>query len=175
MLVDGWVVGEFGVKRGGEEISLLYQSRLAIVPGEHGNFRSNAFDHRPTDENHFQRLLLQGGWAEENITRELAAIAIAENRHVHEGERGLRRIFDVGCEQNRSRAGAENGVAIGGELADGVVEALFLEELELRGALASGKNDAVAAIKILYGADFDGVRAELLKHGGVGCEITLYS
>ena len=44
-----------------------------------------------------------------------------------------------------------------GKFADGVVETFFLEELELRGAFAAGEDEAVAAVEIGDGADFDGV------------------
>ena len=76
-------------------------------------------------------------------------------------------------EENGAGAGAKDGAAFAGEIADGVVETFFLEELELRGAFAAGEDEAVAALEIGDGADFDGFRAEFVEHGGVGVEVAL--
>ena len=72
-------------------------------------------------------------------------------------------------------ASAEDSVAGVSEFADGVVQAFFAEKLELRGGFAAGKDEAVAGFEIVDGADFDGVGAEGLQGGGVGCEVTLNS
>jgi hypothetical protein len=45
--------------------------------------------------------------------------------------------------------------------------------LELRGAFAAGKDQAITAMEIGDSADFDGFRAEFLEHFGVGLEVTL--
>ena len=72
----------------------------------------------------------------------------------------MRGILDVSGEENGAGAGAENGAAFGGELADGVEEAFFLEELELRGAFAAGEDEGVGFAEIGDGADLEGLRAE---------------
>lgn len=173
MLVDGGVGGEFGVEGGGEDFALFHERGLAFMFGENCDARSDFFDDGAANENHFERIFLERAGAEEYVAGELAAVAIAQNGHVQEFKRILRRIFDVGGKENGSRAGAKNGAALGRESADCVVEALFLEELELRGAFAAGEDEAIAAIEIGDGTDFHGVGAELVKHGGVGLEVTL--
>ena len=77
--------------------------------------------------------------------------------------------------ENCASASAEDGVAGVGEFADGVVEALFAEKLQLRGGFAAGEDEAVAGFEIVDGADLDGVRVEGLQSGGVGGEVTLDS
>lgn len=68
----------------------------------------------------------------------------------------MRRIFDFVGEENGTGTSAEDGSALVGKFADGVVEALLLEELELGGAFAAGEDQAVAADEVGDGADFDG-------------------
>jgi len=79
----------------------------------------------------------------------------------------------VGGEENGSGTGAENGTAFGGELANGVEEAFFLEELKLRGALAAGEDEGVGMAEIGEGADLEGLHAQCLEGGGVCGEVAL--
>jgi len=171
--MDGSVRGEFGVEGGGEDVIFLDEGGLAFVLGEDGDVGSNFFDDRAANENHFERIFLQSGAAEENVAGELAAIPVAKDGHVEELERVLRRILDLVGEEDRSGTGAKDSAAFAGKIANGVVETFFLEELELRGAFAAGENQAIAAVKIGNGADFDGLRTEFLEHGGVSLEVTL--
>ncbi len=171
--MDGGVGGEFGVEGGGEDVILLDEGGRAFVLGEDGDVGSDFFDDGAANENHFEWFFLQGGVAEENVAGELAAVAVAKDGHVEELERILRGIFDVVGEEDGSGTGAKDSAAFAGVIADGVVETFFLEELELRGAFAAGENEAVAAVEIGDGADFDGLCAEFVKHGGVGVEVAL--
>jgi hypothetical protein len=175
VLVDGGIVGEFGMKGSGEKIIFLDKCGLAGMAREHIDAGTNAFDDRATDENHFERIFFQGARAEENIAGELAAIAVAEDGHVEKAERRLRRIVDMSSEEDCAGTGAEDGVTGVGEFADGVVQAFFAEKLQLRGGFAAGKDEAVAGFEIVDGAHLDGVRAEGLQSGGVGGEVTLDS
>jgi hypothetical protein len=175
VLVDGEIVGEFGMKSGGEQIVFLNQRRLAGMARENGNAGTDAFDNGATDENHFEGILFQSARAEENIAGKLAAVAVAEDGHVEKAERGLRRIVDVAGEEDCACTSAEDGVTGAGEFPDGVVQAFFAEELELRGGLATGKDQAVAGFEIVDGADLDSFGAEGLQSGGVGGEVTLNS
>ena len=120
-MVDGGIVGEFGMKGSGEQVIFLDQCRLAGMAREHIDARTNAFDDRATDENHFEGIFFQGARAKENIAGELAAIPVAEDGHVEKTERGLRRIVDMGSEKDCAGTGAEDGVAAVGEFADGIV------------------------------------------------------
>jgi len=75
--------------------------------------------------------------------------------------------------ENGAGAGAENGAAFGGKLADGVEQTFFLEELELRGAFAAGEDESVGLAEISDGADLEGLCAQCLESGSMGGEITL--
>ena len=175
MLVNGGIVGEFGMKGSGEKIIFLDECGLAGMAREHIDAGANALDNGATDENHLEGIFFQGAGAEENVAGKLAAVAVAEDGHVEKAERGLRRIVDMSSEEDCAGAGAKDGVAGVGKFADGVVEALFAEKLQLRGGFAAGKDEAVAGFEIVDGADLDGVRVEGLQSGGVGGEVTLDS
>lgn len=133
----------------------------------------NLFDDRPADENHLKRIFFQCGGAEENVASKLAAVAVAKHGHIEKFEGILLGIFDLVGEKNRAGAGAEDGAVVFGEFENGVVKAFFFEELELGSGFAAGENEAIAALEIGDGADFDGFGAELVEHFGVGLEVTL--
>ncbi len=164
-----------GWKVAARRFPFLNESGLAGMLSENGDAWANTFNDGAADEHHFERICFQGAGAEENIAGELAAVTVAENGHIEKAERGLRGIIDMSGEQDCAGTGAENGVAVVSKFANGVVEAFFLEKLELRGAFATGKDQAVAGFKIVDGADLDGVRAEGLQSGGVSFEVTLDS
>src|SRR5437879_2334867 len=173
MFVDGRVRSEFGMKRGGEEIFILYQDGFAGVFGEDFEGVAGAFDDGTADEDHLHRSGFEFGRAEEDVAGDLAAVRVAENGHVHEAKRGLRGIFDFGGEQDCAGAGAKNNAAGVCEISNGVVEAFFLEKLELRCAFTARKGKAVALFEIGDGADFERLRAEFAEARGVGFEVTL--
>ena len=173
MLVDGGVVSEFGVEGGGEEMVFLDESGGAIEFGEDGNIGGYGFDNGTANENHFERIFFQGGGAEENIAGELAAVGVAKDGHVQQGERGLDGVFDVRGEKDGTGAGAENGSALGGELTDGVEQAFFLEELKLRGALAAREDEGIGFAKIGDGANLEGWHTESVESSGVCGEVAL--
>ncbi len=173
MPVNGGVGSEFRVKRGGKDVTVLDKRGLAMPFGEDGDSLPDLFDDGAANEDHFERVFLQGAGTEEHVAGELAAVAVAQNGHVHELERVLWGIFHVRGEKNGAGTGAEDGVAVRGEVAYGVVETFFLEELELRGAFTAGENEAVAGVEVGDSTDFHRVLAELVEHGGVGLEVTL--
>jgi hypothetical protein len=172
--MHGGVVGQLGMESGGKEATALDEDGLALVFGEDGDSLSKFFDDWTANENHFERFVGECARAEEDVAGKLAAVAVAKNGHVEKLEGILRRIFDVSGEKNRAGTGAENGAVFGGELADGLVEAFFLEELELGGGFAAGQDQAVTRLEVGDGADFDSVGAEFAKAGGVSGEVTLY-
>src|SRR5712672_1047146 len=115
-------------------MGLLHQGRLASKFGEYINARANAFKDWPTNEDHFQWVFFQGGGSADNIAVNLPAVPVAQHGHVQQAQRLLMWIFDFGGEQNRASARAENSFVFGGEFPDGLVQAFFLQELELGGA-----------------------------------------
>ena len=173
MGVDGAVRSKFGVKGSGEEILVLHEDGFAGVFGKDFQGVAGAFDDRAADEDHLHRSGFEFAWTEENVAGNLAAVRVAENGHVHQTKRGLRRIFDFGSEQDCAGAGAENRAAGVGEIADSVVETFFLEKLKLRGAFTARKDEAIALFEVDDGADFERLRAELAKARGVCFKVTL--
>jgi len=173
--VNGGVGGQFGVESGSEDVAALHEDRFALMFRQDGHSPADFFDDRTADEHHFERFCGERAGFEEDVACELAAVAVAKDGHVQELERILGGVFDLSGQKNGTGAGAEDGVACGGKFADGAVEAFLLEELELGGGFASGKDKAVATIEITDGADFDGRGAEFAEAGGVGGEITLDS
>lgn len=171
--VDGGVRAEFGMERGSEEMLFLDEGGFARVFGENVDTGANAFDDGSADENHFHRLVLELGGAKENVAGELAAVGVAEDGHLKKTERSLRGIFDVGGEQDRAGARAEDGTAFAGEPLDGVEEAFFLKELELGGAFAAGENEAIAASELRRRANLEGFGAKLAEHGSMSGEVAL--
>jgi hypothetical protein len=171
--VDGGVAGELGVEGGGKDVALLDERGLALMLGEDSDAGGDFFDDRAANEYHFEWIFLEGAGTEEDVAGQLAAVAIAKNGHVEEFEGILCGIFHVRGKEDGASTSAKDGAAIGGEIANGVIESLFLEELELGCAFAAGKDEAVAVLKVGDGADLDGVRSELVEHSGVRLEITL--
>lgn len=161
------------MKGGGEEIFVLYEDGLAGVFGEDIERVAGAFDDGAADEDHFERSGLEFARAKENVASDLATVGVAENGHVHKAKRGLRGMFDFGGKQDGAGAGAENGAAAAREITDRVVEAFFLEKLELRGAFTARKDEAVALFEVGDGADFECLRAKFVEARGVGFEVTL--
>jgi len=121
MLVDGGVVSEFGMKRGGEQIVFLDKRWQAGMLSEDGDARTDAFDDGAADENHLEWIFFQGARAEEDVAGELAAITIAEYGHIEKAEGGLHRIIYMSGEEDCAGTSAEDRFAILGEFADGVV------------------------------------------------------
>ena len=171
--MNGGVGAEFGMEGSGEEIFFLDERGFARIFSEDVDAGADALNDGSADEDHFHRFILEFGRAKENVAGELAAVGVAKDGHVEKAERSLRGIFDFCSEENGSGAGAEDGAAGAGEIANRVEEAFFLEELQLRGAFAAGEDEAIALSELRGRAHFDGFGAELMKHGGVGGEVAL--
>lgn len=170
--MDRWIAGKFGMERSREDAAVLDEHGLTLVFSKNGNSLPNLFDDWTADEDHFEGFLGESAWAEKDVAGELAAVAVAKNGDVEKLERSLFGILDARGEKNRAGTGAEDGVLLG-EFSDGVVKALFLEELQLRGGFAARENEAIAGREVGDGADFDGVGAEFAKTSGVGFEVAL--
>jgi hypothetical protein len=171
--MDGGVGGEFGMECGGHHVAFLDERGLVGEFGKDLDAFADALENWGADENHFERFVVESCFAGDDVAVDLAAVAVAEDGQVEEAEGILFWIFYLGGEQDCAGAGAENWAIVGGEFADGVVEAFFLEELELGGAFAAGEDEAVAALQVGGGADLDGFGAQIGEHSGVGCEVTL--
>ena len=167
------VLGEFRVKGRSKDMAVLHENGLPFMPGENRDSRANFFDDRRANENHLERLFLERARLAENVAGELTAVAVSEDGHAQELQRILRRILNLIRQENGAGTGAEDRASRIGEFADGIVEALLLQELELRGAFAAGEDKSVATLQIGDRADFDGFSTELPQHGGVCFEVAL--
>ena len=108
--MDRRIRAEFGVEGGGEDMAILDEDGLAVVFGEDGDSLPDCFDDWSSNKNHFERLFGEGGRAKEDVAGKLAAVTVAENRHIKEFQRILRGILNLSGEENRSSASAEDGV-----------------------------------------------------------------
>ena len=173
VLMHGRVGSQLGMEGSRKNVVFLHKRGPAFVLGENGDSSPDLFDDGTANKDHFEWAILKSGGLEKNVAGELTAVTIAENGHVEQFQGALFRIFDFVRQENRPGAGAENGAAVAGEFADGVVEPFFLEELELRSGFPTRKNEAVTPFQVSDGADFGGFRAEMVEHFGVSLEITL--
>ena len=142
--------------------------------GEDFDAFADALDDRGADENHFERLVVQRGLPGDDVAVHLAAVAVAQDGHVEQAERILLRIFYSEASRIAPAQVPKTGAVSAANLRDRFVEAFFLQKLELRGAFAAGKDQAVAAFEVGGCADFHGVDAEVGEHSRVGGEVTLY-
>ena len=119
------------------------------------------------------RFFAKFGGATLDVARELASVAVAQDRNVEQVERVLRGAVDLARQQNCSGASAEERAAVGGELLERREQAFLLHYLQMRGALASRENYAGEAGEVLRLADV-GVRgAEAIERRGVGLVVSL--
>src|SRR6202041_1819023 len=112
MLMDGCVIGQFGVKCSGHDTPLAYQHRMAGVFGEHFNSLPPGFDNRRANEYHLERFLAQFRFAHVNVACELAAVAVSQNGYVEKAERRLRRAVHLSREQDGAGTRAEKRTAV---------------------------------------------------------------
>ena len=68
MLMDGGIASQLGMEGCREDVSLLYERRLASEFCKHFYARANTFYDRCADEDHFHRLSLKAGIAKGNFT-----------------------------------------------------------------------------------------------------------
>lgn len=151
-LVDAGVVGELGVEGGGHEVAGTDQGGEAVAGGEGFDAGAGEADARRADEDHLQRAAGQGGGSGEDGGIDLTAVGVALDRDVEGGEGALRRVFNVGGEQDGAGAGAEGGDGSNPGLEDRE-EAIALEEFEHGGGFAAGHDEAVEAVEILRKPD----------------------
>src|SRR5579871_4469813 len=165
---------EFWMEGRRHDVAFLHQRRLVGEFGEDFDTLANALENRSADENHFEWFVVESCFAGHDIAVDLAAVAVAEDRHIEQAERILLWIFHVGGEEDCAGAGAEDRAIIRREFADGFVETFFAQELKLCSAFTAGEDETVAAFQVGGGADLDGFSAEIGEHLGVRSKITLY-
>src|ERR1700688_621293 len=173
ILMHGRIAGQLRMKSRGEDASLPDQRWLARIFGQDFDARADVIDDRPTNEYHFHRLRLQLCRTEEDVAGQLAAVSVAQHRHVQKAERVLRRVLHRGGKQDCTGTGAENRMLVRSKFLNRFEQTFFLQELQLRGGFAAGKNQRVTFGEIGDSADFEGLRAEGMQHRSVSGEISL--
>jgi hypothetical protein len=173
------IVGEFGMKGGGEEVALADEGGVGRMTGDGAggegfDVGAEAADARGADEDLFERTTGEGGFGEEDGGVILAAVGVALDGDVEDTEGALGGVFYVAGEQDAAGAGAEDGFSTD-EGVEGVVEAGALEVPEEGGGLAAGKDEGVERGELVGFANEDGVRAEESEALGVDVEGTLES
>src|SRR5260221_14232803 len=161
------------MESGSNDGSLPYQCGFPGILGKNFKARSNTVNDRAANEDHFHGPGFKFGSAKETIACELAALRVAQNGHVEDAERFLRRIFYVSRKQDCPCAGAENRMVVRSKFLYSVEQAFFLQKLQLRGGFPARKNQRVALFEIGDGADFHRLRTKRLKQRGVRGKVTL--
>jgi hypothetical protein len=144
----------------------------AVALSEHLDARAGLRDARGADEDHLQRAAGEGGLGGDDGGVDLAAVGVALDNGVEDAEAALRRVLDFTRQQNRSGAGAEDGLA-GAELLQGLEEAVLLQEFEDGGGFAAGQHEAIQAGKLAGLAHFNGRGAGLGECFGMAGEVAL--
>ena len=157
---------------GGEDVAFANEDREVVAGGEGFDFGAGAGDARGSDEDHFEwtagefcRLGKDGGV-------DLAAVGVALDGDVEGGERFLRRVLYVFCEEDCTGAGAK-GWGGGDEGFESGEEAVALEEFEEGGGFAAGDDEAIEVFEFGRCADEFGRDAERGEGFRVGLKCTL--
>jgi hypothetical protein len=127
--VDAAVGGELGVEGGGHDVALLDEDGEAVAGGEDLDAVAGFYDTGRADVDHFERAAGELRFAGLDGAVDLTAVGVALDGCMEDAEALLRRVRDVGGEEDTSGAGAEGGFA-GDEVLEGGKEAIALEKFE---------------------------------------------
>jgi hypothetical protein len=152
------VVGEFGMKSRGEEVSLAHEDREVFAPGEHFYPRTNLRKAGRADEYHFQRAARKPGGLGEDGGVDLAPVGVAFDDRIKQTERTLGRVQNFTGEEDSPGAGAKHGSGCR-ELFERLEESAALKELEHGGGFAPREDESVKAFELFGVADFGGIGA----------------
>ena len=128
----------------GQEMALADQHRRTLTAGKDFDSGARFDDPWGADKNHLKRAAGKGGLGRKDCGVDLAAVSVALNGSVEQAQGALRRVYDFTGEEDRSGAGAEDGLFLA-ELLKGFKETVLLEEAENGGGFAAGQDDAVDA------------------------------
>lgn len=160
------------MKRSGEQVTLTDEDGEAVAFGEGFDIGAGVGDAGGADEDHLERTAFELGWRGENGGVDLATVGVALDGDVEDGERFLRGIFYLLCQQDGSGAGAEGWGGFDEGLQD-VEEAVALKKFEESGGLAAGDDEAVEVFELCRVADELCGDAERFEGFGVGFKCAL--
>jgi len=151
--MHGGVGGELGVERRAVHVALSDEDRIISLAGEHFDAGTDTRNLRRPDEDCLERVAARGPRSvDERI--ELAAVGVSHDVDVEQAQRRLGRILDARGEEDQTGACGENRLSGAGEIGERVAPTrLALEEFEIRGRLAPGKNEAGNRSEILRTPD----------------------
>jgi len=167
--MDTRVLGEFGMKGRGHGSSLPDRNRIGSFSGDDLHAGSDTFDFGRADEDHFQWRIKELAFADGAV--DLAPVSIAAYANIERAKAGLFRILYFGCQQNRAGAGAEGRLETN-ELLE-LREATFSEQFQKCTGLASGNDEAVDGIELLWLFDQHYLSPQFFEAPAVGVEIAL--
>lgn len=156
----------------GEEVPFADEDGEPVTVGEGFDSGAGVDDAGGADEDHLQWAAFELCGSSEDGGVDLAAVGIAFDGNVEDGERFLRGVLYFFGEQDGSGAGAEGGSGFDERL-QGIEEAVALEELQEGGGFATGDDEAVEVLQLGWGADELGVDAEGFEGLGVCFECAL--
>ena len=100
-------------------------------------------------------------------TAELAAVGVALDRNIHSREARNTAVHLL-CEQDKTRAGAENGHSLQNTLAERVIQRKVVQQAAHDRALAAGDDEAVERLfEVARLTDFEMRLPKAVEHGGV--------
>jgi len=108
--MNAGIVGKFGMEGCGHYFSLPDGDWVFAFRGDNLNRRTNALDFWGADENHLEwraRPMTRNEFSFPDGAIDLATVGVAADANVDGAEAGLLGVYDFGCEQDRSGAGAE--------------------------------------------------------------------
>src|SRR5579871_1174852 len=176
-LVDAGVFGEFRVESGRHRSSLPDGDRICAFGRQDLDSVADVRDLWGADKDHFQgssvlfpfEIVKELALADGAV--DLASVGVAADADVEGSKAGLRGIFDLFREEDGTGAGAECGFE-----ADELLELLesgFAEKFEEGAGFASGDDQPVDFVELLWLFDEDHRCAELFETAAVGVKIAL--
>src|SRR5439155_18646182 len=157
------------------DASVLRHDRLVAVTCQRLDAGADPADARRPDEDHLHRrgVAVEHRAALRLERLALAAVGVALDADVDEAERELSGILHVAREENEPGAGAEERPTLRMEFLERDDKPPLVHELEQRGALTAGDDEAVDTRQLLGLADLDSLDATPRERFGVPVEVAL--
>ena len=176
--MDARIAGKLRVESCYQVLALFDQNRVTVIPHQHLGAVSDAANNGGADEDCFHvagvRARLEVGLRSDagDTAVHLAAVGVAFHADIDEAETFLRRTRDFVSQKDCSGASAEDG-ASAAELAQGLHQVLFVQQLEHGGALASRNDQPIEPFQIGCRAHRSRLSSGALDGLGMRVEIAL--
>ena len=174
--MDPSIVGEFGMKSGGEQVSLPHRHGPPVFEdGQDFHASTDAYYHRSPNENAVVWLGIQRGNLERLFkTVDLAAKGVAPDANVHQAQ-GNRVLFrDFVGQHDHSGASSPDGPTLRCHALYGFSEIVDGHQAAQRSAFAAWNNQPVKTCQMLWQSHFPRLEADLAENSNVLRKIALY-